>query len=101
MGRTNPTFRDQLRRFEEQWQNFRRGLRQPHQERFDELIEMADQFAAAAGYQNPPYAYQAIFLSIVLAQEIQRQRLEERVAALEDANEAEAMRVTGDWPFDA
>ena len=85
MGRTNPTFRDQLRRFEEQWQPFRRGLRRLHQERFDDLLELADQFAGAAGYQNPQFAYRAIFLAIVLGQEIERHRLKERVEVLEDS----------------
>ena len=85
MGRTNPTFRDRLRNFEEEWQPFRRGLRKKHQEHFDQLLEMADGFAQAAGYQNPVHAHQAILLSMLLAQEIERQALEERVAALEDA----------------
>ena len=83
MGRTNPTFRDRLRQFEEQWQPYRRGLRKSEQEQFDDLVEMADRFAAASGFQNPVHAHQAILLSIVLAQEIERQSLEDRVAALE------------------
>lgn len=83
MGRTNPTFRDRLRGFEEDWKPFRRALRSSQQQYFDDLLEMADQFAAAAGNQNPAYAYRAIFLSMFLAQEMERQRLEERVAALE------------------
>lgn len=84
MGRTNATFRERLRNFEEEWQPFRRGLRAQHQEHFDRLLEMANGFAQAAGYQNPVHAHQAILLSIILAQEIERQQLEDRVAALED-----------------
>ena len=84
MGRTNPTFRDHLRRFEEEWQRYRRGLRSPHQDHFDELLEKAGRFAAASGYQNPAHAYQAILLSMVLAQEIERADLAARVDEFED-----------------
>lgn len=88
MGRTNPTFRDRLRRFEEDWQPFRRGLRSEHQADFDRLIEMAERFAAAAGYQNPAHPYRAIVVSILVAQEVDRRRLEARVTALEADDDA-------------
>lgn len=81
MGRTNATLRDRLRKFEEEWQPFRRGLREQHQEPFDDLLEMADRFAQAAGFQNPVHAHRAILLSMVLAQEIERQELEARLAS--------------------
>ncbi|WP_254523165.1 hypothetical protein [Natrinema caseinilyticum] len=49
MGKTNPTYRDQLRRLEEDWQPFRRALRVQYQEEFDQLFDEARQFADAAG----------------------------------------------------
>ena len=84
MGRTNATYRMRRQQFEEEWQPFRRALRKQHQEPFDDLMEMADRFAAAAGMQNPVHVYRTILVSIALGQEIERQQLEERQAELED-----------------
>lgn len=83
MGRTNPTFRDHLRRFREDWGPFRRALRGPHQARFDDLLEGAKRFADAAGFQNPAAPERAVLVSMLLAHEVERQALEERVAELE------------------
>ena len=83
MGRTNPTFRNVLRRFEENWQQYRRALRREHQEDFDELLEHADRFAAAAGMQNPTDPEKAILVSVLLAHEVEQRELRERVENLE------------------
>ena len=80
MGRTNPTYRDTLRDFEERWQPFRRALRAQYQTDFDRLLEGADRFADAAGYQNPRTAERAILVSMLLAHEVELRRLRERVA---------------------
>jgi len=79
MGRTNPTYRDTLRAFEDRWQPFRRGLRGQYQPDFDRLLEGADRFADAAGYQNPRDAERAILLSMLLAHEVELRRLREQV----------------------
>ena len=84
MGRTNPTFRDRVRRFEQDWQPYRRALRDPHQDDFDALIERCRRFSDAAGHQNPVHAEDAIFLSMLLAIAADHRRLEARVTALED-----------------
>lgn len=87
MGRTNPTYRDWLRRFEERWQSFRRALRRRHQPAFDRLFEQARQHADAAGYANATDPEVALLISMLLAHE---RRLEE----LED--EHEPQRETAD-----
>ena len=83
MGRTNPTFRDVVRRFRERWQPFRRALRRPYQERFDALLDDGERFADAAGYHNPADADVAVLLSMLLAHEVRTRALEERVETLE------------------
>ncbi|MCL9818553.1 hypothetical protein [Natronocalculus amylovorans] len=52
MGRTNPTFRNRIQSIEQEWQPFRRGLRQHEQAYFDLCFSHA--YADAAGYQNDP-----------------------------------------------
>lgn len=69
MGRTNPTYRDYLQRFEDQCQPLRRGLRHEYKADFDRLFERAQTHADAAGYLNSTDPELAILLSILLAQE--------------------------------
>ncbi|MFW5917855.1 MAG: hypothetical protein ACOCR0_00065 [Haloferacaceae archaeon] len=76
MGRSNPTHRDSLRRLEERWGDYRRGLRHRDQAHFDRLWEHAAAHADAAGYQNAERTLDLALVSIVLAQE-------RRIAALE------------------
>jgi hypothetical protein len=78
MGRTNPTYRDSLRRREAEWQAFRRALRRQHQPAFDRLTERAFEFADAAGYLNPHDPFEAVVLSILLSQELELRRLHDR-----------------------
>lgn len=83
MGRTNPTFRDNIRRFRERWQPFRRALRNQYQARFDALLEQGERFADAAGFQNPVDAEAGIFLSMLLGHEVELAELQDRVDELE------------------
>jgi len=93
MGRTNPTYRDELRRFRERWAPFRRALRQPYQAPFDALLEGGERFADAAGFQAPMDAERGVLVSMLLAHEVDRRALEDRVAALEGQVAALAGRV--------
>jgi hypothetical protein len=87
MGRTNPTYRDRLRAFEESWAGFRRGLRRERQDDFDALFERADRYAAAAGQANAADPDVAVLLSMLVGHERELGRLRGRVAALEGAVE--------------
>ncbi len=71
MGRTNPTYRDQLTRLEADWNDYRRGLRASEQAYFDALFEHGRTYAHAAGYLNHPTPEIAFLLSVVLAHERQ------------------------------
>jgi hypothetical protein len=76
VGRSNPTYRDSLRRLEERWGDYRRALRRRDREHFDRLWEHAAEHADAAGYQNRERDMDLLLLSVVLAQE-------RRITALE------------------
>jgi len=69
MGRTNPTYREYLQRFEERCQPMRRGLRRQYKADFDRLFDRAQHHAAGAGYLNSTDPELAILLSMLLAQE--------------------------------
>lgn len=79
MGRTNPTYRDWLRSFEQDWQPFRRALRRQYQDDFDRLFEHADGFADAAGFANARDPELALLLSMLLAHERELQALRDAV----------------------
>lgn len=81
MGRTNRTFRDRLQATEEGLSDFRRALRHRDQAHYDQLWEHAH--ADAAGYANLSRDFDAIYLSILVAQERHIHDLEARVEALE------------------
>ena len=87
MGRTNPTFRDQLRHLEEQWATYRRALRYDHQDSFDRLFEHARAHADASGHQNPTDPMPAILLSIALEHERHLQEFEAELEELQQALE--------------
>ena len=75
MGRTNPTFRNVLRRLESEWQDYRRALRIDDKEHFDRIFEKADRKADAAGYMNPQDPFKAFLLSVILEQEKELQNI--------------------------
>ncbi|NHN58684.1 MULTISPECIES: hypothetical protein [Halorussus] len=79
MGRTNPTFRDFLDRYEDDWTAYRRGLRRRHKPHFDRLFERARRHADAASYMNATDPEIAFLVSVVLAQEVELRELRDRV----------------------
>ncbi|MDF9745534.1 hypothetical protein [Natrinema salsiterrestre] len=90
MGRTNPTYRDALRRIESDWEPMRRALRREYQSDFDRLFDRAREFADAAGYANPPAPERALLLSLLLAHEVELRRLRTELEARKtDGNEAD------------
>lgn len=87
MGRTNPTYRDTLRRTEERWAAYRRALRRRDRAHFDRLFEHAREHADAAGYLNHPTAEVPLLVSILLEHERRLARLE---AARGDGGDGES-----------
>jgi len=79
VGRSNPTYRDSIRRLEDHWGDYRRALRRRDQRHFDRLWEHAAEYADAAGFQNTERNLDLVLLSIVLAQERRIASLEEKL----------------------
>jgi hypothetical protein len=90
MGRTNPTFRDVLNGIEDDWQDYRRGLRHTDQAVFDRLFEDARRHADACGLQNHPEPLIAILLSMHVEQAARIDDLQARVDVLEHDADTEA-----------
>lgn len=87
VGRTNPTFRDFLQSLEDDWQDYRRALRRPDQDRFDRLWEDARQYADAGGYLNHQNPMVVVLFSMVLAHE---RRIQSFEAELESERASDA-----------
>ncbi|KAB1188133.1 MULTISPECIES: hypothetical protein [Haloferax] len=87
MGRTNPTYRDALRRYRDSWAPYRRALRAEAKADFDRLFERAHEHAAAAGHANPADPHRAVVLSMLLSQERELRRLRERLDSASEASE--------------
>lgn len=86
MGRTNPTYRMQLRRLEHQWRPYRRSLRADDQPHFDRLFEHAQTHADAAGQLNPTHPMIAALVSVALEQEKRITELEARLESPSDGD---------------
>lgn len=89
MGRTNCTFRDRLRATEDSLSDYRRALRHRDQQHYDRLWEHASNYADAAGYANLSRDLDAIYLSILVAQERRIHELETQVDQLDSASDTE------------
>lgn len=84
MGRTNPTYRDVLRALDDQWSDYRRGLRREDQQRFDQLFAYIRAHADASGYLNHTEPFYPALVSIDLEQETRLDELESRLEQLEN-----------------
>jgi hypothetical protein len=98
MGRTNPTYRDRLRRLEERWSDYRRALRHPDGEHFDRLWTRAADHADAAGHQHDERALDLALVSMALAHERRLAALGERVDELAERVDELADRAGADAP---
>ena len=85
MGRTNPTFRDQVRAVERRWQPFRRALRRRDRPAFDRLFRAARDHADAGGSRNHAEPLFPVLVAALVEQE-------RRIAALEAALEEDQPR---------
>jgi hypothetical protein len=76
MRRTGPTYRSDLERLRREWQRCRRALRRD-EAAFDALLERAH--ADAASYGSPTDPVALALLSMALAEETERRRVERRI----------------------
>jgi hypothetical protein len=77
MGRTVPTYVDQVRQIEEKWAKFRRVLRREDQLHFDRLLRSVRQYSPSGMYQSSDDPRESVVLSILLD-------LEKRLAVIEE-----------------
>lgn len=77
MGKTNPTYRDEIERFETEYADFRRILRRKRQEHFDAVFRQMRDVGHGGQAMGPVDAREAMLLSVLITQE-------ERIATLED-----------------
>jgi len=82
VGRTNPTFRDFLDRYEDRFGDYRRALRHQSQADFDRLFQRARAHADAAGYANHLDRDRLVLLSMVLGQETALREREAEIGQL-------------------
>jgi len=84
VGRTNPTYRDFLDRYEGQFSDYRRGLRHAARQDFDRLFERARAYADAAGYANHLDRDRLVLLSMVLGHEAALRQRDDEIDRLHD-----------------
>lgn len=82
MGKTNPTYRDQLRSTERDWDQFERALRRRDQPAYEELWEHAHSYADAAGMKFPARTMDGVLLSVALGQQREINDLREELEEL-------------------
>lgn len=66
MGKTNPTHRDLVESWKDEWQPYRRALRYEGRQRFDRLYDGAWEYSMAGGALNPPDVERTIFMGMLL-----------------------------------
>jgi hypothetical protein len=66
MGRTVPTYIDQVRELEARWSKFRRALRRDDRLHFDRLLRSVRQYSPSGVCQNSDDVRESVALSILL-----------------------------------
>ncbi len=79
MGKSVPTFRDELERIRSEWKKFRKALRTDEREMFDELFRKAKQHASAAQYQANPDPMESVLIAVLLEQQMEIDRLKRKI----------------------
>lgn len=79
MGRTVESYRMALESEICRWNGFARALRKPDREAFDALMDMCREHASAAGNATNPVVFEPMIISILLAQQLKIQKLEEQL----------------------
>ncbi len=77
MGRTVPTYVQQVREIEAKWAKFRRALRREDQLHFDRLLRSVRYYSPSATYQCSDDPRESVMISILLD-------LEKRLADIEE-----------------
>ncbi len=79
MGKSVPTFRDELKKIESEWKNYRRALRGKEKYIFDELFNKAKKHASASQAQAHIDPMESILFSMILEQQMEIDRLKRKI----------------------
>lgn len=83
MGRTVPSYRQVLEAEIARWEGFRKALRGRELEAFDEMMNACRVYASAAGMATRPILAEAMFMSILLGQQMKLIETRESLERLE------------------
>jgi hypothetical protein len=83
MGKTNPTYRDHVQAWANDFEAFQRALVYDRQSAAAEIVAHAHQVAAAGGNYNATDPMETILLSICIGQQEEIQELRDRVDELD------------------
>jgi hypothetical protein len=84
MGRTVPTYRMILEHVIKKWDNFRRALRRDDREAFDKMMNKARMHSSASVYNIQVDPTESMFMSILLEQEKDLDKLKIQVGEKEE-----------------
>ncbi len=79
MGKSVPTYREELDKIISEWSKFKRALRKEERKYFEELMLNAKKHGSAAQYQANPDPMESLFISILLEHQKTLARLERKV----------------------
>ena len=83
MGRTNQTYRNRLEKLKEKFKPFKKALRKEDKQYLDSLWEKAFYHASASSHMNPRNPATTAIISIMIEQEKNIQKLEQKIQKLE------------------
>ena len=83
MGRTNPTYRNQLDKFIERFKPFKKALRKENKKHLDNLWEKMHQYGSAGSYMNSPNPGPVAVVSMLLGLQKETDRNTRKIEELE------------------
>lgn len=82
MGKTVPSYRTALEREIKRWEGFSKALRNDDREAFEQMMNACRSYASAASNATRPVLLEAMFMSILLAQQKALMEIKKEVAAI-------------------
>jgi hypothetical protein len=84
LGRTIPSYRIALENEIQKWEGFSKALRTGDREAFDQMMNACRNYASAASSATRPVLLEAMFMSILLAQQKSILEIKKDIAQLKN-----------------
>lgn len=84
MGKTVSSYRQALEGEIDKWKGFRRALRKRDREAFDEMMNACRKYASAGGMATRPVLFEAMLMSILLAQQRSLREIREELVKIRE-----------------